>query len=158
MRKVLVLVGLLTAACAAVNQQKQMPVKSDQLLYKNLKVLPPDISHDELIATMRGWSRALGVHCDHCHVQIPAEPKPEMDFPSDAKPEKQVARTMVKMVRRINDDYVSKVNEHGTVVGCYMCHHGHVTPEASAPAPGTAPGANPPTTTPAPPREGPHGD
>src|SRR5688500_19371611 len=36
--------------------------------FKNLQVLPPDITRDQLMATMRSFTRGLGVRCNHCHV------------------------------------------------------------------------------------------
>src|SRR5690349_14269061 len=87
------------ASCTAISQQKAMPAKADNLEFHNLQVLSPNITHDELIATMRGYARALGTRCDHCHVQTATEPRPQFDFPSDAKPEKKVAREMMRMVR-----------------------------------------------------------
>lgn len=140
MRKYLVLIGLLTAACAAMNQQKAMPAKADNLQFKNLKVLPQNITRDELIATMRTWSRSLGVRCEHCHVETGEGANAQHDFASDAKPEKDVARTMLRMTTRINADYISKVNEHGTTATCYTCHRGKVVPESTLPpAPAPAP-------------------
>ena len=148
MRRLAILLGLLViAACAAMNAQKSQPAKADNLQFKNLKVLAPNITHDELIATMRNWSRSLGTRCEHCHVENEVNGKNQADFPSDAKPEKNVARTMYRMTRTINGDYISKVGEHGATVECSTCHRGHVVPEqwtppppperpAAAPAPG----------------------
>jgi Photosynthetic reaction centre cytochrome C subunit len=138
--------------CAAVRQQKSMPASSDDLQFHNLRVLSPTITHDELIATMRGYARALGTRCEHCHVQTATEPKDEFDFPKDAKPEKRVARTMIAMTRMINTQYVSKVNEHGPTVTCLTCHRGRTVPDTTiAPQPerrGGAPGAAPGNPTP----------
>jgi len=121
--------GLL-AACTAISQQKaQQEAGADNLDFHNLRVLPPNITHDELIATMRGFARGLGVKCNHCHVANPPGSKEEFDFPSDAKPEKRAARLMLRMVRSINQQYVSKVNEDGQTVGCVTCHRGHPVPE-----------------------------
>jgi cytochrome c553 len=154
MRKYLVLIGLLTAACAAINQQKAMPPKADQLQFKNLKVLRPDIPRDELIAMMRTFSRSLGVRCEHCHVQSGEGANAKLDPASDAKPEKEVARVMMRMTARINDEYITKVNEHKTIATCYTCHRGKVVPDSTLPpapaqngAPGAAP-ATPPATPP----------
>ncbi|HWS73401.1 MAG TPA: c-type cytochrome [Thermoanaerobaculia bacterium] len=122
-----------------MNQQKAMPAKADQLQFKNLKVLPPDIARDDLIAIMRTYARSLGVRCEHCHVQNGEGPDAKYDFPSDAKPEKDVARTMMRMTTRMNADYISKVNEHGTTVTCYTCHRGKVVPESTLPPPPPAP-------------------
>ena len=139
----------LILGCTAISQQKAAaPAAADQLEFKNLKVLPPNITHDELIATMRNYARSLGTRCEHCHVQTATTPKEVFDFPSDAKPEKNVARTMIMMTRRTNVDYISKVNEHGNVVTCATCHRGKTVPENwQPPAPPQQPPA-PPTPPP----------
>ena len=90
-RFVAVAAAFALAACAAMQQQQAQPVRSDQGEFKNLKVLPQNITHDELIATMRGFARSLGVKCDHCHVPIPGQQN-KFEFASDAKQEKQIAR------------------------------------------------------------------
>jgi hypothetical protein len=123
------------AGCAAIQQQKAAEVRADQGEFKNLKVFPQNITHDELIAAMRTFTRSLGVKCDHCHAAAPVEPgaKEHLDFASDAKPEKNTARVMMRMTRDANMQ-VSKVNEHGTNVTCYTCHRGKVIPESTLPA------------------------
>ena len=68
---------------------------------KNLKILPEDIDHDQLIAIMRGFSGALGVRCTHCHVGQESDPR-SMDFASDDKDEKKTSRDMLKMTEAIN--------------------------------------------------------
>lgn len=117
------------AACTAVSQQKAQAPKADNLEFHNLRVLPSNITHDELIATMRGFARSLGTRCNHCHAANPPGSKEEFDYASDAKPEKNTARTMLKMTREINASYISKVNEHGQTVNCFTCHRGHVMPQ-----------------------------
>jgi hypothetical protein len=57
-----------------------------------------------------------------------------MNFASDAKPEKNVARAMMKMVHAANADYLSKVNPHGQMVTCNTCHRGHTVPDVTAEA------------------------
>jgi hypothetical protein len=134
MRKVLTLLILLATACAAVNHQKAEPPKPDQLTFRNLKVLRPDMTRDELIPMMREFARSLGVRCEHCHVQTAEQPKVTFDFPNDAKSEKNAARTMIRMVNRVNRDYVSKIErKHDTDVTCFTCHRGHETPESEIP-------------------------
>jgi Photosynthetic reaction centre cytochrome C subunit len=157
----LIFACLIIVGCTAISQQKSMPAQPDNLEFHNLRVLSPNITHDELIATMRGVSRSLGTRCEHCHVQTATEPRPAFDFPNDAKPEKKAARTMLLMTRAINKDYVSKVNAHGEGVTCFTCHRGHTVPEtapaAPAPqrpggppaAPSAIPPANPPASPPA---------
>lgn len=126
-------VALVIVGCSAFQQQKAQAVRADQGEFKNLKVLPQNITHDELINTMRTFARSLGTRCDHCHAAAPEGSKEHLDFASDAKPEKEVARAMIRMTRTINGDYVSKVAEHGTTVTCYTCHRGKVTPESTLP-------------------------
>lgn len=137
---------VLVFGCTAISQQKSIPASADQLQFKNLKVLPPTITHDELIATMRNVALSLGTRCQHCHVQTATEPREIFDFPSDAKPEKNVARTMMLMTRRINADYIAKVNDQGVVVTCGTCHRGKAVPENWTPPP--LPAATPPPPPP----------
>ncbi len=100
--------------------------------YTNLKILPKDISKHELESTMRGFAFALGVRCDHCHVEKKA-PEKGLDFAADDKDEKKTARIMLQMVAGINHDYISKVpktsSSPATVqVQCVTCHHGLTQP------------------------------
>jgi len=142
------MIVLSISGCTAIQQQKAMPPKADNLEFHNLQVLSPNITHDELIATMRGFARALGTRCEHCHVQTATDPRPQFDFPSDAKPEKKIARTMIRMVRSINGDYISKLPKNGEEgpekVTCGTCHRGHTIPEPFNPP------APPPNPVPAP--------
>src|SRR5579872_4267407 len=137
-RAVVVIAAVLVAACAAITQQKAQTPRADaNHEFHNLRVLPQNITHDELIATMRGFARSLGTRCEHCHVQNPAGSKEQFDFASDAKPEKHIARTMVAMTRNINASYISKLpmehEEHSPTVSCYTCHRGHIMPETTLP-------------------------
>jgi hypothetical protein len=65
--------------------------------FTNLKVLPKDISKREPESTMRRFAFALGVRCDHCHVEKKA-PEKGLDFPADDKDAKKTARVMLQMV------------------------------------------------------------
>lgn len=125
----LALIVALVIGCTTMQKQKSEPGKPDDLNFHNLQVLPQNISHDELIKTMRIFARSLGTNCAHCHVQTAETPKPEFDFPSDAKPEKKIARTMIRMVRKINGDYVSTIKDRKQDVTCMTCHRGRVIPE-----------------------------
>lgn len=100
---------------------------------KNLKVLPKNISHDELISVMRGFTASLGVKCITCHVGTPtADGKMDFDFASDAKPEKETARHMMKMVTAINGKYLKKIGGgHFEEISCVTCHRGNVKPMVS---------------------------
>lgn len=100
----------------------QMPDK-----FTNLQFFPKDIAKKELVSTMRGFSFALGVRCEHCHVQHADK---SMDFAADDKQEKKTARLMLRMVSAINGDYISKVQTPTPPanVECVTCHHGLAEP------------------------------
>ena len=133
MRSFAIVSVIFLAACAAISQQKAQTPVADNAEFHNLQVLPPNITHDELLATMRGFARGLGTRCNHCHVANAPGSAEEFNFASDAKPEKKVARTMLRMARDINAGYISKVNAHGETVTCFTCHRGRTVPEAQAP-------------------------
>src|SRR5687768_3522298 len=98
--KVVAVLSLLLLQCTAFQQQKAQPAAADDLHFKNLKVLPQNISREQLLRTMRRFTQALGVGCDYCHAAAPAiapEAKPELDFASDARPAKHSARLMMLM-------------------------------------------------------------
>ena len=97
---------------------------------KNLKVLPKDTPKEKLQATMIGFTRALGVRCPFCHVGQEGQPLTSFDFVSDAKPPKQIARGMMKMVRDIEKDlHRMKFPEPNRVnVECITCHRGRPRP------------------------------
>lgn len=104
----------------------------------NLKVLPKDIPPKELMAIMHGFAGALGVKCTFCHEMKPGAKHP--DFASDAKPDKEIARTMMRMTRTINQDYMSQVHDPDAKpedkhVTCGTCHRGHQMPVVFVPPP-----------------------
>ena len=100
---------------------------------RNLKVLPKDISHEDLDKVMDSWKAALGVKCNFCHAPSADSTNHHLDFSSDAKPEKEIARHMFKMTAKINKKYFSfnKDDKGATVpaVSCVTCHHGSPHPD-----------------------------
>lgn len=122
---------VMVASCAAVRQQKAQPPATDDFHFHNLQVLPQNIAREELLITMKRFTQALGVRCGHCHVQTATEPRPQFDFPSDAKPDKKAARVMMRMTRTINQDYVRKIPEMHTTVTCWTCHRGSKQPDVT---------------------------
>lgn len=109
--------------------------------FTNLKVLPKDISDDELKAVMRDFNAALGVKCSHCHAPG-ADGK--IDFASDANAKKNVARDMMKMTRSINKKHFDTKNPADFKVNCMTCHNGKADPNMKAvqiPAPAPVPPA-----------------
>ena len=132
------LLAFVFSGCTAWQKQKAQPPKPDDLHFHNLQVFPQNIPREELIEHMRSFTRALGVRCEHCHVQTATEPRQQFDFASDEKPAKTAARIMIRMTRDINANYVSKIEEMYTTVSCWTCHRGARRPDvqpAAAPAP-----------------------
>ncbi len=128
---VVVFIGT-TAMQAQQQQQDETP--------KNLNVLPKDITHDQLEKVMRDWSQALGVRCGFCHARNTETNR--NDFASDAKPEKQMAREMMKMTEKINKKYFKMdKDEHGgdmmAAIACITCHHGAAHPDNGSMRPNT---------------------
>lgn len=116
--------ALFAAPCAA---QLQLPDS-----FTNLEVLPKDISRAELLATMRGFTEALGVRCDACHVTKEVQGRHRFDFPSDDKVMKRRARVMLRMVRAINHRFLDSLPERvvpNVSVTCSTCHGGVKRPE-----------------------------
>ena len=102
---------------------------------KNLQFYPPDTKRPELIEKMRQFSSALGVRCEHCHVEEQGGPNPRRDFATDEIPSKVTARAMLRMTKQINDDLLAKVPNRATPaveVSCATCHHGQSRPETLA--------------------------
>lgn len=71
--------------------------------YTNLQILPKDISNHDLDSVMHHFTASLGVKCNYCHVKNEEEHK--MNFASDDKPEKKIARKMMLMAIDINKNY-----------------------------------------------------
>jgi hypothetical protein len=98
-----------------------------------LKVLPRDLSGQQVHDIMERWESALGAQCDSCHaedrVNIGPNGRPLLDFAADSKPMKRVARTMFVMTEEINIKYVATIDSSGVPVTCGTCHRGHLGPE-----------------------------
>ena len=129
----LVCLGWASAFGGAVTLE-QIPQK-----FTNLQVLPKNISRGDLVATMKGFTSALGVRCEHCHVGE-GDDLSKFDFASDAKPTKKVARTMVHMVEHINAEHLKGIGDPARQpkVTCFTCHQGTKTPATTRPAAGAA--------------------
>jgi len=99
----------------------------------NLKVLPRNLTGEQVHEIMEGWEGELGTSCKTCHAADPKKigpnGKPELNFADDSKEDKQTARKMYKMVQEINANYISKIDSSGAPVTCGTCHRGHLGPE-----------------------------
>ena len=120
---VLAMVVALTAMAWPQSSLAQIPDT-----YKNLKILPKDISKAELVSVMRGYAGSLGVRCKHCHVGESANLE-GFDFASDDKEPKRIARVMMAMVQEINKVQIPKAQIKDPVqVRCITCHRGVLKP------------------------------
>lgn len=121
---------------------------ADDPEWENLHILPKDISEDGLDSVMHHFTRSLGVKCSYCHVYNKEADK--MEFASDAKPEKLIARKMMLMTIDINKNHfveIEKMMDSTTMaptdtlnvkymlsaVTCYTCHHGEPHAELKPP-------------------------
>lgn len=84
--------------------------------YQNIQAFK-GLPAEDLMPAMQFMSAALGVDCDHCHVERAPE--------KDDKRAKQAARRMIAMTRAINDGHFKGERE----VTCYTCHRGSDEPE-----------------------------
>ncbi len=121
------LITAVAAMGATANLQETVQPK------RNLKVLPKNISKDDLDHVMDEWKVALGVRCNFCHAASPDNPR-KMNWASDAKPEKEMARQMYTMTGKINKKFFHvKKGSDGMMamaeVNCNTCHHGEAHPE-----------------------------
>ena len=124
---------------------------------RNLKVLPKDTTQQDVVALMQTFTRGLGVQCTYCHSeqaplqlsveelqaqQAAAPPAagrgrgrgrggPQIDFASDDKKQKQIARVMLAMTTDINARLAAAIHKPAadiTRVQCATCHRGVTNP------------------------------
>jgi len=103
--------------------------------YSNLKVLPKNISSKVLSHIMIDeFKDGLGVGCNFCHAKENNSNK--LDYASDAKPEKKIARSMMRMTMTINKKFFAlkhpSLGDSSIVVTCSTCHHGQPHPDESS--------------------------
>ncbi|MBP8823471.1 MAG: c-type cytochrome [Flavobacteriales bacterium] len=98
-----------------------------------LKVLPKDISDEELMQVMHSFEVALGMNCGDCHTHSAADPN-KMDWSADTE-QKQTTIAMMKMVQEINEkhfgakgDFKENYLRSEYAVSCNTCHNGHEHP------------------------------
>jgi mono/diheme cytochrome c family protein len=135
------LASLLTVALFAATAQGQaQPPQHDPAgpphsfpAPTNLKVLPKNLTGEQVREIMHKWASALGTQCGTCHAADPTHMgpngKPRLNFPDDSKQAKSTARLMYKMTDEINTQYISMVENSGVPVSCGTCHRGHLDPE-----------------------------
>ena len=142
-KKILVSISLISFITLAAFTS--MPPDDDG--FKNVKVLPKSLTDKQLHQVMREWSVSLGVRCGFCHA--PNADGKGLDFASDTKPEKNMARHMYKMMNKINEKYFEAEKDSlGMMkkagINCYTCHRGVSHPEVKLPEMPQGPGGPPP--------------
>ena len=134
-RKITVSAFLLASTFAGVGTTFQ-PGEGDDLTKDNLKVIPKSISKENLEVLMTRYAKEVGVQCTYCHVTEKSGLRvTRQDFATDEKPEKKIAREMMKMMNKINQKYFGVKNTYDVLlklpVSCKTCHRGLTRPDKS---------------------------
>lgn len=122
MRRIITAVALAASGIAPAPGAAQIPTE-----FRNLQVLPEDISRDSLIQLMRSFTFATGLRCEGCHVMGEDGSFRGARFDLDDKLPKRQARYMLQMVDRLNDEILPGLPERDAPavrVECKMCHRG----------------------------------
>lgn len=129
-------VVLLAVPFVPVTAAGQVPEK-----FENLEVLPRDIPRDSLLQIMRGFTFALGVRCQYCHVAAPeagdgaganGRSRERLVFKSDDKAAKRNARFMLRMVDSLNHVVLANLPDRSNPpvrIECVTCHRGSPVPQ-----------------------------
>jgi hypothetical protein len=129
-RKVIAITALSVTVLAGIAAVK--PANPPDTKFKNLKVLPKNISSKDLSRIMLDeFEDDLGVSCNFCHAENKDTHKP--DYASDEKPEKQIARVMMRMTMDLNKKYFKLkhpvIGDQALEVTCVTCHRGKPHPD-----------------------------
>ena len=99
----------------------------------NLKVLPQNLTGEQVHDIMDQWAHSLGVRCGSCHTEdldaVGPDGRPRLKFADDSKPMKATARLMYTMTVEINANYIAKVKGSNIPVSCGTCHRGQISPQ-----------------------------
>ncbi len=111
--------------------------KKSEEQFVNLTVLPKNTTEEELSFVMDAFKASLGVKCSFCHaVAADSSQGRHLDFVSDAKPEKERAREMMRMTAMLNKEFFNPDHSDRTdtlnTVMCYTCHRGNHEPDRDA--------------------------
>jgi hypothetical protein len=104
--------------------------------YKNLKILPKNITKPQMDSIMHHFADALGQKCNFCHIRN--DSTRTWDFASDQNKHKLIAREMMTMTNKINKQNFPEAGDPKKLdtklmVTCFTCHGGHVEPLTTPP-------------------------
>jgi photosynthetic reaction center cytochrome c subunit len=123
MKRKIVFVTFVIFASFVVKSAAQTPQgPTAEQVYKNIQVLTGTPAGD-LNQAMHVMSAALGVVCEHCHVEGEG---PAARREADDRPAKTTARRMMRMVKEINETQFGGRQ----MVTCFTCHRGSTKPVA----------------------------
>src|SRR5688572_16019532 len=92
----------------------------------NVQVFAKNTPVVQVWGQMRTIAFGLGVECTFCHVGPDGARLEQIDFPSDQKRNKLVARQMMRMVQEVNRrlDSIPARPTPAVTVNCATCHRG----------------------------------
>ena len=124
----------LVAAGAVDSAAAQPPGKWPPDSLVNVQVIPRTTQPVQVWGMMRNIAGALGVSCTFCHVGSDTAPLERIDFATDEKRNKRVARQMMRMVQEVNNrlDTIPSRPTPTVAVTCITCHRGINRPVALA--------------------------
>jgi hypothetical protein len=132
MKRIHLAILLILAAYIGMSATSSHQTKPADPGFKNLQILPKDISKEKLDSIMRSFCISLGVRCSFCHARTADTTQFHLDFASDAKPDKKAARGMMLMTEHIDTTFFNYY--HSThpdtihTIICYTCHRGAYNP------------------------------
>lgn len=102
--------------------------------YKNLQILPKNITEKQMDSVMHHFTASLNVKCNFCHIKQESFGNEIWDWASDSNKHKRVARQMMTMTNKLNDEhfpYSGKAEDLSSIltVTCYTCHNGNKEPQ-----------------------------
>src|SRR5438132_10210871 len=118
----LFVVGNRGTEAARTDESQAAQEKTVEQTRKNIKVLTgmPD---SQSIPVMNYFAASMGRRCNFCHVNNQGQ----WDYASDAKPEKNTAREMIKLVFDTNNRLTTLKLDP---IACYTCHRGRNSPQS----------------------------
>jgi hypothetical protein len=97
----------------------------------NLQVFPKEMTRAQIVPIMQGFTQALGVRCEYCHIDEGRGGR--QDYAADDKAPKKTARVMLRMTGDVNAKLKSELTSaHGVQVQCVTCHRGVAIPRQLA--------------------------